>query len=57
MVEKDIRGGICDFVYSHEKANNKYMNDYDKKIVTSAILGCKQFIWQNSKIPLNLTKI
>ena len=31
MVEKDIRGGICDFIYSHEKANNKYMNDYDKK--------------------------
>ena len=31
MVEKDIRGGICDFAYSHEKANNKYMNDYDKK--------------------------
>ena len=30
-VEKDIRGGICDLIYSHEKANNKYMNDYVKK--------------------------
>ena len=30
MVEKGIRGGICNAIYHHAKANNKYMNDYDK---------------------------
>ena len=30
MVEKDIRGGICHFVYPYAKANNKCMKDYDK---------------------------
>ena len=31
MVEKGIRGGICHSIYQYEKANNKYMKDYDKK--------------------------
>ena len=30
MVEKGIRGGICSAIYCYEKANNKYMKDYDK---------------------------
>ena len=30
MVEKEIRGGICHFIYGYVKANNKYMKDYDK---------------------------
>ena len=30
MVEKGIRGGICDSTYRYAKANNKYMKDYDK---------------------------
>ena len=30
MVEKRIRGGICHAIYQYEKANNKYMKDYDK---------------------------
>ena len=38
MVEKSIRGGICYSIYRYAKANNKYMKDYDKKIM---ILGCK----------------
>ena len=31
MVEKDIRGGICNPIYWYSKANNKYMKDYNKK--------------------------
>ena len=30
MVEKRIRGGICYAINRYEKANNKYMKDYDK---------------------------
>ena len=30
MVEKCIRAEICDSIYQHAKANNKYMKDYDK---------------------------
>ena len=30
IVEKRIRGGICNAIYQYAKANNKYMKDYDK---------------------------
>ena len=30
MVEKGIRRNICHFIYWYAKANNKYMNNYDK---------------------------
>ena len=30
MVEKGIRGGICNSIYRYAKASNKYMKDYDK---------------------------
>ena len=30
MAEKEIKGRICPVIQWHVKANNKYMNDYDK---------------------------
>ena len=37
MVEKGIMGGICQATHRYAKANNKYMNNYDKKIDWSYI--------------------
>ena len=31
MVEEESRGGICQAIYRYAEANNKYMNNYDKK--------------------------
>ena len=30
MLEKGIRGEICQAIHRHAKANNNYMKDYDK---------------------------
>ena len=30
MVQKGIRGGICDAIHIYAKANNKYMKNHDK---------------------------
>ena len=30
MVQKGIRGGICDAIHIYAKANNKYMKDHYK---------------------------
>ena len=30
IVEKGITGGICHSIHQYAKANNKYMEDYDK---------------------------
>ena len=37
MIEEGIRGGICHAVHRYEKANNKYMNNYDKSKESSYI--------------------
>ena len=37
MVEKGIRGGICHVVYRYAKANNKYMENYDKNKESSFV--------------------
>ena len=35
MIEKGIRGGMCNAVYRYAEANNKYMQIYDENIESS----------------------
>ena len=37
IVENGIRGGICNAIYGHAKANNKCMNDFDETKESSHI--------------------
>ena len=37
MVEKGIRGRICHTIYGYVKANNKYMENYDKNKESSCL--------------------
>ena len=37
MIEKGIRGGICQATHSYAKASNKYVKNYDKKNESSYI--------------------
>ena len=34
-VEKGTRGGICQAIHSYAKANNEYMKNYNKDIISS----------------------
>ena len=38
MIEKGIRGGICQTTHSCAKTNNKYMKNYDKNIESSYLV-------------------
>ena len=57
MVEEGIRAEICHVIHHYTKANNKYMNNYDKSIESSYIelLDANNlYRWAMSqKLPLN----
>ena len=60
MVEEGIRGGICQAIYRYAKANNEYMNNYNKRKKISYImyLDAKSLYgWAMSqKLPINSFK-
>ena len=35
IVEEGIREGICQAIYHYETANNKYMKNYNKNVISS----------------------
>ena len=38
MVEKGIRGGICQAIHRYAKVNNKYLKNYNKDIISSYLI-------------------
>ena len=38
MFEKGTRGGTCQAIHRYAKANNKYMKNYDKHIISSYLM-------------------
>ena len=57
MVEKGITGGICQAIYRHAKANNKYMKNYNKEIISSYLMyldANNLYGWvMSQKLPVN----
>ena len=38
MIEKGTRGGTCQSIHRYSKANNKFMKNYDKDIMSSYLM-------------------
>ena len=57
MVEEGIRDGICEAIHRYAKANNKYMNNYDKSFESSYLVYLESnnlYGWAMSqKLPVN----
>ena len=57
IVEKEIRGRICQAIHRHAKANNKYMKNYNKDVVSSYLMyldGNNLYGWAMcQKLPVN----
>ena len=57
MVEKGIRGGICQAIHRCAKINNKYMKNYNKDIISSYLMyldASNLYGWgMSQKLPVN----
>ena len=57
MVEKGIRGVICEAIHRHAKSNNKYMKNYNKNMESSYLMyldANNLYEWEMSqKLPVN----
>ena len=60
MVEEGIRDGICQAIHKYAKANNKYMKNYVKRIISSYLMyldANNLYEWAISqKLPVNVFK-
>ena len=57
VVEKGTKGGICQSIHRYSKANNKYMKNYDKDIISSYLMyldANNLYGWvMSQKLPIN----